>query len=92
MMANQAGNIRIVLHNINRRFHAIHCSWEVFQFDTDPSSLVESRASPPGRPEMDGRDAGRSIAQKLDVALDFLGGAAVHRCDNRLVFRDGFSR
>jgi hypothetical protein len=31
------------------------------------------------------------VAEKLVVALD-LGGAAVYRCDNRLIFIDGFSR
>jgi hypothetical protein len=33
----------------------------------------------------------RQPAKKVDVALDF-GGAAVHRSDNRLIFRAGFSR
>jgi hypothetical protein len=29
MMANQAGNVRVVFHYIDRRIHANHCSWEV---------------------------------------------------------------
>jgi len=33
----------------------------------------------------------KRLLKKLDLAL-ILGGAAVHRCDNWLVFIDGFSR
>jgi hypothetical protein len=29
---------------------------------------------------------------KNSILLLLLGGAAVHRCDNQLVFSDGFSR
>jgi hypothetical protein len=55
MMANQAGNIRVVFHYIDRRFHVNHCSWAMFQFNTGSGQYqaqVGFRDSPGGATEL----------------------------------------
>ncbi|MGD0601680.1 MAG: hypothetical protein ABR988_17795, partial [Terriglobales bacterium] len=57
------------------------------------SCLVWGRGSAPSKPSAarprPTTGTTSQIAEKLDLAL-ILGGAAVHRCDKRLVFSDGF--
>jgi hypothetical protein len=44
------------------------------------------------RAAMDQQKCGLYRVLKNSILFLLLGGAAVHRCDNRLVFSDGFSR